>query len=51
MSTSRIHSWIQSIFTNQTIDGTNYIWDFGNGKGALHKIRKWIMVLEGEFNF
>ncbi|MBK9107453.1 MAG: PKD domain-containing protein [Saprospiraceae bacterium] len=40
----------KAFFTNQTIDGTNYIWDFGNGKASFTQNPEMDYGVEGEFN-
>lgn len=37
-------------FTDQTIDGTNYIWDFGDNKASFMKNPSHDYGVEGEFN-
>jgi len=40
----------KAFFTNRTIDGTNYIWDFGNGKASFLQNPELDYGVEGEFN-
>lgn len=43
-------SGFRAFFTNKTIDGTNYIWDFGNGKASFLLNPELDYGVEGEFN-
>lgn len=40
----------KAFFTNNTVDGTNYIWDFGNGRASFLQNPEMDYGVEGEFN-
>ncbi|MBP8725922.1 MAG: PKD domain-containing protein [Saprospiraceae bacterium] len=40
----------KAFFTDQTIDGNNFIWDFGNGKASFNRNPEIDYGVEGEFN-